>query len=155
MSVKGILGKPNYTCQKKPDSFSPLEKVFKDIVESDSGLKELAESLKLQHEWHIQGKTVKNGHTTNFNYWLDFFSPIKNADLEIHHNGHRKGKWWLSYCQTDVYSKDKVRTKRLARLGIKTVPLYQERLTKGWIHQTLTRISQLPNAMTLDVWIRE
>lgn len=152
MTMKGIYGKPNYFCQKKPDSFSPLEKVFKDIVESDSGLKDLAESLKLQHEWHIKGKSTKNGQTIDFNYWLDFFSPIKNADLEIHHNGHRKGAWWLERLQTDVYSKDKIRTKRLARLGIKTFPLYQERLTKGWIRATLLKISQLPNAITLDTW---
>lgn len=153
MPIKGIRGKPNYSCQKRPDSFSPLENLFMSIVESDSGLKELFESLKLQHEWHIKGKGIDKGQTTDFHYWLDFFSPIKNIDLEIHHNGHRKGKWWIKKLQSDVYSRDVLRTKRLRRLGIKTIPLYQQRLTRGWIRLTLLRMSQLPNAITLDNFI--
>lgn len=101
-------------------------------------------------EWHIKGKGIEKGHSTDFHYWLDFFSPIKNADLEIHHSGHRKGHWWIKKLQSDVYSRDVIRTERLKRLGIKTMPLYQERLTRGWIRLTLLKMSQLPNTITLD-----
>jgi hypothetical protein len=54
---------------------------------------------------------------------------------------------------TDVFGRDKVRKRRLEQRGVKVFPIFQERLTKGWIHRMLAEIDELPNAITLDTWI--
>lgn len=146
--------RPIYVCQHKALQYSPLEKVFIDIIESDTELRNLAKSLNLLHEWRIDVKSDTKRSCGRTTYWLDFFSVTKAVDIEIHHDGHRKGRWYMPEQQADVFSRDKVRTRRLERLGIKTYPIFQERLTKGWIKRMLLKISQLPNTMNLDYYLK-
>jgi hypothetical protein len=147
--------RPIYICQKDPSIYSPLEKDFMNIIESDTELKALAKELNLLHEWHISGKTAIKNETKQFHYWMDFFVQTKAVDIEINHDGHRKGRWYMPKEHKDVFSKDKDRKRRLERLGIKTYPIFQERLTKGWIKRMLLKISQLPNTMTLDYYLKD
>jgi hypothetical protein len=146
------MPRPNFICQHKPTEHSPLETVFINIIESDEELRNLAKSLNLLHEWQIKGTGNEKGLTKKFRYWADFFSTKKAVDIEINHDGHRKGRWYMPQQKTDVFSRDKIRKKRLEERGVKVIPIFEERLTKGWIHRILTNISLLPDAITLDTW---
>ena len=146
------MGRPRFICQHRPEEYSPLEKTFIDIIKSDKELKALAKYLNLLHEWQIKGIANDKGETKRFHYWADFFSVTKDVDIEINHDGHRKGHWYMPKQKTDVFSKDKVRKKRLEQRGTKVKAIFQERLTRGWIKRTLTEISLMPNAITLDTF---
>lgn len=139
-------GCPSYICSHTSDSYSPLEKVFVSIIESDKKLKAMAEELNLLHEWRFKGKEGVNGKTKKFTYWLDFFSTKKNVDIEIHHNGHRKGKWYLKKYGQDVFTRDRTRERRLNEKGIKVVEIFQDRLTRGWISFYLKKILSFPDS---------
>lgn len=146
--------KPNFTCKHNPLEYSPLEKKFIDIINSDKDLQNIAKKLNLLHEWRIQVKTSKYGRILKKTYWLDFFSPTKMVDIEIHHNGHKKGKWFLPQQGIDVYTKDKERKKLLSKIGIKTIEIYEDKLTKRWIKYYLKKIMSLLDKITLEVFIK-
>lgn len=147
------MARPNYICRHKRKQYSPLEFRFKKLIKSNKELKELWDELEFIHEWLVCGKDAKEGDLSKFRYWLDFYSVKKGVDLEIHHNGHKKGRWYMPLVGEDVFSRDKLRTKRLDEKGIKTVAIFEKRLTKGWIRNYLLKIKDLPDFPTLDKWI--
>lgn len=143
------MAKPKFNCRHNPLEYSPLEAKFINLINSDKELKKMAEGLNLLHEWRIQTKTFKNGRIVVKTYWLDFYSPNKQVDIEIHHNGHKKGRWFIPSQGLDVYTKDKERKRLLEKLGIKTIEIYESRLTKGWIRYYLRKIQSFPDKPTL------
>jgi hypothetical protein len=147
------MPRPKFICQHKSSEYSPLEKTFIDIIKSDKELETLAKQLNLLHEWKISGKTEVKGKTKDFRYWADFYVPKKAVDIEINHDGHRKGGWYMPSQGIDVYSKDKIRKRRLEQRGIKVKAIYEERLTRGWILRMLKEISQMPDVTTLDMYV--
>lgn len=148
------MGRPIYICKHTSEEYSPLELKFKEIIESDIDLKDMAKELNLLHEWRIPMTETVNGKIKRTGYWLDFFSAKKNVDIEINHNGHKKGKWYMPKLKMDVFTRDKLRKKRLEERGIKVMPIYESRLTKGWIHYYLKRILKFNDAITLDKWLK-
>jgi len=105
------------------------------------------EKHKAIHEHKVKGKTSKGTKTVSFRFFLDFYLPLKRADLEIDPLFHKTYK--------PVVIRDKLRDKVLkSNLHINTIRIGALDLNSEGIRQIKAKIEAIPNSTEiLDHWM--